>query len=385
MYDVLVVGGRCAGASVARLMSIVGLKVLLVDQAPFPSDTISTHCITLPGLRQLARWDLLDRVVFTSAPVVHRLDFEVANRLEPLVFGAGQGAWTIAPRRYVLDSILLEAAKEVGVTVWDRTRIQAIKRHPKRGISVFGLRASGERFQEFVGSIIGADGRHSIVARQMRAQTQHSAQSNLAGWYTYLTDLPGDAAHWVFGDATAAGSFPTNSGLTCIWAMRDSRAIPRGTRDRGALFYSTLKEASIRLFEQAATVGMKERLTSINPANGYIRQAFGEGWALVGDACIFAHPITAHGISDAFRDAQLLADAMYSYLDGKLSWHEAASNYQECQHTAGRRVFDATQKIAAVEWNFAELAKNIDEYKRGVQTTLEIEEGWWGSCSLAAA
>ena len=368
----------------ARLMSIVGLKVLLVDQAPFPSDTISTHCITLPGLRQLARWDLLDRVVFTSAPVVHRLDFEVANRLEPLVFGAGQGAWTIAPRRYVLDSILLEAAKEVGVTVWDRTRIRANKRHPKRGISVFGLRASGERFQEFVGSIIGADGRHSIVARQWRANTAlGSVQSS---WVVHIPYRPPRRCRALgVRGRTAAGSFPTNSGLTCIWAMRDSRAIPRGTRDRGALFYSTLKEASIRLFEQAATVGMKERLTSINPANGYIRQAFGEGWALVGDACIFAHPITAHGISDAFRDAQLLADAMYSYLDGKLSWHEAASNYQECQHTAGRRVFDATQKIAAVEWNFAELAKNIDEYKRGVQTTLEIEEGWWGSCSLAAA
>jgi 2-polyprenyl-6-methoxyphenol hydroxylase-like FAD-dependent oxidoreductase len=366
------VGGRCAGASTARLMSGAGLKVLLVDQASFPSDPISTHCITLPGLQQLARWGLLDRVVSTSAPVIRRLDFEVANRLEPFVFGEGKGAWNIAPRRYALDSVLLEAARDAGVTVWDRIRIQTIKRHPRQGISVAGQTKAGERFDISAGAIIGADGRHSIVARHMGAQIKHSATSNLTGWYTYFSNLPRDTAHWSFGDATAAGSFPTNSGMTCVWAMRDSRILSRGRRDRLSLFYSTLKEASTCLYEQVVAAPMEARLTSINPDDGYIGEAFGDGWALVGDACMFAHPITAHGISDAFRDAQLLAETTYSYLDGQLSWHDAEDRYQQNQQAAGRRIFDATQQIASADWDTAELMKKINEYKRGVQTQCHL-------------
>ena len=93
MYDVIVVGARCAGAPTAMLLARRGYRVLLADRATFPSDTLSTHFIKPPGVAMLRRWRLLDQVIASGCPPVPRFRFDYG----PVVWLAHPRRWTVAP------------------------------------------------------------------------------------------------------------------------------------------------------------------------------------------------------------------------------------------------------------------------------------------------
>ena len=117
-YDAIVVGGRCAGAPTAMLLARRGYRVLVVDRARFPSDTLSTHVIHAPGVAALDRWGLLDTVVATGCPPIEHYSFDFG----PIVIDGttrpveGHTA-AYAPRRTVLDAILTNAAAASGAIV----------------------------------------------------------------------------------------------------------------------------------------------------------------------------------------------------------------------------------------------------------------------------
>src|SRR5205807_8419529 len=77
MYDAIVVGARCAGSPTAMLLARKGYRVLLLDKAGFPSDTLSTHYIQLPGVARLKHWGLLDKVAASNCPPARQLVFDV--------------------------------------------------------------------------------------------------------------------------------------------------------------------------------------------------------------------------------------------------------------------------------------------------------------------
>ncbi len=77
MYDVIVIGARVAGSPAAMLLARKGYKVLVVDRATFPSDTLSTHQIQIFGSVRLKRWGLLDAVRATNCPPAHQLNFDI--------------------------------------------------------------------------------------------------------------------------------------------------------------------------------------------------------------------------------------------------------------------------------------------------------------------
>ena len=115
MYDAIVVGARCAGSPTAMLLARKGYRVLLVDKATFPSDTMSTHLVHPPGVAALERWGLLDRLVATGCPPVERYSFDfgpvtIAGSPQP-VDGVARA---YCPRRTVLDQLLVDAAVEAG-------------------------------------------------------------------------------------------------------------------------------------------------------------------------------------------------------------------------------------------------------------------------------
>ena len=381
-YDVIIIGGRCAGASLARLIAALGIRVLLIDKCQFPSDTISTHCITLPGLHHLARWGLIQKIIATSAPLVQKFDLEVANKPWPGFFGYGRGSWTLAPRRTVLDSILIEEASKAGATVWQETKVTKVQVNSRRGTQVTGTRKSSGRFEETAAIVIGADGRRSRVAHDVAASTEWSRQSRLGGWYAYYASLPVDTAIWAFGESASAGSFPTNNGLACVWSMCDLKAMPRRSSDHLTNFYSALRASSERLSEWVASAQIISQLTFFGAYPGFMRNQFGPGWALIGDASRFSHPVTAHGISDAFRDAQLVADAIYSNLNGECSWIEAARRYANRQDATTKQAFEITQEIAGLNWATTNISDLLTAYKASVQTALALEREWWGNVSF---
>src|SRR5215472_12145174 len=100
-YDVIVVGARVAGAATAMLLARNGLRVLAVDRAAFPSDTVSSHQVQVPGVARLRRWGLLDRL---NAPPTREVRFDSGEVVLRGRFPAYDGADALySPRRTVLD------------------------------------------------------------------------------------------------------------------------------------------------------------------------------------------------------------------------------------------------------------------------------------------
>src|SRR6187431_2099559 len=107
-YDVIIVGARCAGSPAAMLLARQGLRVLLLDHASFPSDTLSTHIIHAPGVAALRRWGLLDQITAVTPPVpLYRFDFGPVV-IEGTARTADGPGVAYAPRRTVLDKILVD-------------------------------------------------------------------------------------------------------------------------------------------------------------------------------------------------------------------------------------------------------------------------------------
>src|SRR5690349_11462940 len=139
MYDAIVVGARCAGSPTAMLLARKGYRVLLLDRASFPSDTLSVHYIHQPGVAALARWGLLETVIATGCPPVRqqRIDlgpFALVGAPSP----ADGIADAYAPRRTVLDTILIEAAAAAGAEVRQRFSVQEILMDGERVTGIRG-------------------------------------------------------------------------------------------------------------------------------------------------------------------------------------------------------------------------------------------------------
>jgi flavin-dependent dehydrogenase len=231
-HDVVVVGARVAGSATAMVLARLGRDVAVVDQASFPSDTVSTHSIARSGVVQLHRWGLLDEVLASGAPAM----------------------WS--------------------------------------GIEFF------------------------VAARSF------------------------------------AGVFPTHHGQACIWVCTpsaDATAIRRRTSSRVEAFDQLLEGSAPQLAERLRHARRTSPVQGMLRQPNQVRQAFGPGWALVGDAGYYRDAVTAYGISDAFRDAELLAAALDQALGADAEEEETAAlvPYQPQRDQALREVFEITCRLSA--------------------------------------
>jgi flavin-dependent dehydrogenase len=273
MYDAIIVGARVAGSATALLLAREGLRVLVVDRATFPSDTLSTHQIQLPGVARLSKWGLLDRLVAASTPPTRRLLFDPG----PVALEGSIRGSIYSPRRTVLDKILVDAAREAGAEVRENVVVEDL-------LTDDAGRVTGVRCREKRGSttieparlVIGADGKHSLVATTVEAPSLLAA-----------LDLAGDLG----------------------------KRVREGRR--------------------------AERLRGTPDLPNFFRKPYGPGWALVGDAGYVLDPITAQGISDALRDAELLAGAVLA------DTAAAMARYQADRDRAAMPMYDFTMQLAA--------------------------------------
>ena len=152
-YDAIVVGARCAGSPTAMLLARKGYRVLVVDRATFPSDTLSTHILHPPGVAALERWGLLDRLVATGCPPIDTYAFDFGPFTLSGAPGTAESPIAYCPRRTVLDKILVDAASEAGAEVRERftvediiienDRVVGVRGHSKGGDTVTEQRPSG--------------------------------------------------------------------------------------------------------------------------------------------------------------------------------------------------------------------------------------------------
>ncbi|WP_243059644.1 NAD(P)/FAD-dependent oxidoreductase [Nocardioides sp. SR21] len=338
--DVIVVGARAAGASTAMLLARRGHRVALLDRAEFPSDTISTHQIARSGVVQLARWGLLDAVLASGAPALRSVTFTAAGMsiTRPIKDKAGVDL-LVAPRRYVLDSLLVDAAREAGADVRTGVRVTEVIREDDR---VCGVR--GPDLELRAPLVIGADGLGSTIARAVGAETIEQRAANGAGVYAYYGGIPWDGIELIASAGALAGVFPTHHGEACVWVCMpadDFRRLRRHHPSREAALEAALLHHAPELSARLLAGHRRSPATGMSRLPNYIRRAHGPGWALVGDAGYHRDPVTGHGISDAFRDAELLADAV----DAGGSDEDLAA-YQRRRDAALREVFEITCALA---------------------------------------
>ncbi|MFC5804783.1 NAD(P)/FAD-dependent oxidoreductase [Streptomyces formicae] len=347
-HDVIIVGARCAGATTAMLLARLGHRVLLVDRATFPSDTISTHLIHPPGLAALDRWGLLERVVATGCPPIDTYAFD----LGPFAIvgsPAGEGfEVSYAPRRTVLDKILVDAAAESGAQVREGFTVEEILFDGEMVTGIRGHGKDGSTSVDHARIVVGADGLHSSVARATGAVGYAEKPKINAYYYTYWAGLP---MHGMFeaydrGDCAVA-AWPTNKDLTiviCGWSMRDFEA-RRGDIEGNC--HATLARAP-GLGERVAKATRAERFVGMAVPN-YFRKPYGPGWILVGDAGYLKDPITAQGIQDAFRDAERCARALDDGFAGRRSFDEAMRAAQEARDAQVTSMYEFTAEFATME------------------------------------
>jgi len=345
-YDAIVVGARCAGSPTAMLLARTGYRVLLVDRAHFPSDTVSTHLIHPPGVAALRRWGLLDAVVASNAPAISRYVFDLGPISLTGAPGTPDEPVSYGPRRIVLDKILLDAAAAAGAEVREEFVFDELVTDQGRVTGIKGHGSSGGTVTETARVVIGADGIHSHVAKQAGAESYLDRAPLEVSYYSYWSNLPMDGRFEAYdrGDRAWA-AWPTNDGLTLVIAGWPIAQFEENKHD----FEGHYLRAFDRAPEFAARIRdakREERLVGASVPN-FFRTPYGSGWALVGDAGYTRDFMTAQGINDAFRDAELCANALGDAWSGRRSWDEAMADYQARRDRQVRAMYEFTCEFAS--------------------------------------
>jgi flavin-dependent dehydrogenase len=351
-HDVVVVGARAAGAASALLLARLGHDVVLLDQAVFPSDTLSTHQIARTGVVQLHRWGMLDAVLASGAPAIRQVTFSVAGEsvTRPIKDKAGVDM-LVAPRRYILDTLMAEAAAEAGADVRLAVTVTGV-RHDRTGrvIGVDGHDGFGDPVEIDARFVIGADGLRSRVARSVRAEIVENRGDGGAVQYAYYAGVPWNGIELIVADRALTGVFPTHDGEACVWVCNpsaDARSARRRAASREDAFAAELDRTAPDLAARLRAGRRTSAVTGMLRTPNYLRRAYGPGWALVGDAGYHRDAVTGHGISDAYRDAELLVIALDQALRGATDEPSAQAGYQRRRDEALREVFELTCALAA--------------------------------------
>jgi menaquinone-9 beta-reductase len=374
-YDVVIAGARCAGAATAMLLARQGARVLVLDRSRYGTDTLSTHALMRGGVRQLHRWGLLPRVIAAGTPAIRSTTLQLPGGVSTVEIKPKHGVDALyAPRRAILDAILVDAARRAGADVRFGTPVTGLRRDRTGRVTGITGRAGAARLEVGADLVVGADGRRSAVARHAGAGAAHVAPASSGLIYRYFRGVAAEGYHWYFTPGSAAGVIPTNDGLACVFAATGAERLRREL-DAGA-------EAGLRHLLDKAAPGLADRIDPQGAAGpprvfpgltGYLRDAAGPGWALVGDAGYFKDPITAHGITDAFRDAEILARVVTSWGPG------AVARYQAERDELSLRLFRVTGRIAAFDWAADEIGGHLLELNAAMSEEMAtMTHGHWG-------
>jgi menaquinone-9 beta-reductase len=366
--DVVIVGARCAGAATALLLARRGLRVLAVDRGAVGSDTLSTHALMRGAVVQLARWGVLPAIVAAGTPPVRRTTFDYDGDEVSVAISAKHGVDALyAPRRTVLDRVLVDAAIASGADVRHGMRVRELRVTRRRVSGVVVEDGAGRVHRVTARCVIGADGRTSTVARSVGARPTRVGRAMTATVYGHFPGIAVDGYRWMYRPGSSAGAVPTNDGATCVFvtvpAARSSLLLGRQVR---AAFHAELTRLNPALAEATARSTPRDGLRGFGGQVGTLTACQGPGWALVGDAAYFKDPLTAHGITDALLHAELLANAVATGTDAGLA------GYERLRTALARPVFDATEAIASFEWTIDGLRQHHTRLSRAMAA--EIDE-----------
>ncbi len=350
-YDAIVVGARCGGSPTAMLLARMGHRVLLVDKATFPSDTMSTHMVHPPGLAALERWGLLERLQETGCPPVTTYSFDfgpvtIAGSPQP-IDGIAHG---YCPRRTVLDKLLVDAAVEAGAELREGFTVDEVLATDGTVTGIRGHEKDGPEVTERAQVVVGADGKHSLVAKTVQPEQYDERPSRMAMYYAYWSGLPAEGFDTFIRaeDHRGWAHISTHDDLSVMpfgWPVEEFH------RNRGDIegnFFATM-DLNPEFAERVRAAKRESKFIGSAELPGYFRKPYGPGWALVGDAGYHKNPITAMGINDAFRDAELVAGALDDAFSGRRSFEDGMSEYQRKRDQVAMPVHEFTDDFAQLE------------------------------------
>jgi flavin-dependent dehydrogenase len=329
------------------LLARAGARVVVVDKGVHGTDTLSTHALMRGAVLQLHRWGILPSIVAAGTPAVHSTTFSYSEQdvVVPIEPRFGVDA-LYAPRRALLDQTLVDAAAASGADVRYGVRVEDVivdDRGRARGITAV---AEGRRQDIEADIVIGADGLHSTIAQRVGATRIVEGRHATGVLYSYWENLPVDGYYWQFQPKGSVGAIPTNDGATCVFASIPSERFRSAIQHDPASAYRRLIRDISAVFEARLYGAQRvEPVRGFGGQAGFIKQGVGPGWALVGDAGYFKDPLTAHGITDALRDAELLARAIARGTTAALA------EYETTRYDLSRRLFELTDEIASFAWS----------------------------------
>jgi flavin-dependent dehydrogenase len=376
-HDVIVVGARPAGAATALLLARQGLRVLVVDRARHGSDTLSTHALMRGGVLQLTRWGLLDELVRAGTPPVTRVTFHYPDDSVRVSIRPAAGVRALyAPRRTLLDAVLADAAADAGAEVrFQVTATGLLTGGDGRVTGIAALDRTGRTVTAHAPLVVGADGIRSTVARAVGAPVVRAGRGFGAFLYGYWTGLETEGYEWFYAPGVSAGLIPTNGGQACVFAGA-TPALWRGARTAGAhaAHHALLAAVSAEAAERVAAAGPPRQLRGFAGLPGYVRRSWGPGWALVGDAGCFEDPLATHGITDALRDAELLARAVGEIHGGTATEAAALAAYQRTRDRLSDRLFTTVDQIASYRWDTDRLRRLLLQLSSAMSDQVEALE-----------
>jgi flavin-dependent dehydrogenase len=341
-YDVLIVGGRAAGASLAQLLARQGRQVLVADRDDFPSDTMSTHFINLAAVGALKRLGVLDDILAAGFRRVtrHRTWIDDCCFEGP---AGPPGTFSLTPRRTVLDSALIEHAVKAGAHFEPRTRVDGLLQDGGRVVGATLQTAGGERREVRARVVVGADGRSSRVAEWVGTETYDAVPALRPVYYGYFHGIEPrtDATlEIMFGGDQVGFLFPMRDGEDCVAIELQREDFDDFRSDHTSAF-----EARVRRLPEMArrmqNAHLEDKLIGVKGIDNYFRKPYGPGWALTGDAGYLKDPITGTGIGDAFEQSFMLAEALGAWFEGA-DWEATMSAFQQRRDQTMKPMYDLT-------------------------------------------
>lgn len=371
-YDVIIVGARCAGSPTAMLLARKGYRVLLLDKATFPSDTMSTHLVHPPGVAALSRWGLLEQLEATGCPPITEYSYDfgpftIAGSPQP----TGGVSTAFCPRRIVLDEMLVEAAVAAGAELREGFAVDEILVEDGRVTGISGHTKGGTPVVERARMVIGADGKHSLVAKAVQPPRYHEQPTLEANYYAYWSGLPAAGLEVYIRPDRAWGVIPTHDDLTVVvvgWPMAEFAANRRDVEGN----YLRSLDLAPDFAERVRAATRETRFVGTGDQPNFFRKPYGPGWALVGDAGYHKDPCTALGIADAFRDAETLAGALDDAFAGRRATAEALAAYQHARDAYALPLYELTCDFAKIEPPPPEMQQLLG----AIQTSQEAMDGF---------
>ncbi len=347
-YDAIVVGARCAGSPVAMLLARKGYRVLLLDRAAFPSDTLSTHVVQPLGVAALSRWGLADRLAATGCPPINTYAFDFGPITIAGAPGTADAPVAYCPRRTVLDKILVDAAVEAGAELRQNVAVDEPMIEDGRVVGVVGRDAGGKRFAARARAVVGADGRNSRIARAVKAEEYNARPPLLAAYYSYWSGLPLNGRFEIFvRPQRAFAAAETHDGLTMVIAGWPIAEFEANKKDVEGHYCRTLE--LVPAFAERLHGARREQQIRGAVLSNFFRKPYGPGWALVGDAAYHKDSITAQGITDAFREAEQCAGALDQAFSGACPFDQAMARYQHDRDQRVLPMYEFTCQLATLE------------------------------------